>query len=153
MKLSSIVLSAILFATVQQSNASNIEPKVTIHYEDLLLPVSVNEECKKTYSNFTFLESSDLDFYTSETTYETRPLWPLICAMSEASDKTVITKESYGYRITYTVGGSNNQYDFIETEDNAFEVGAFNENLMNNFSSQKALLAVMTAMHNDLMDK
>ncbi|AXG66683.1 hypothetical protein JA13_280 [Dickeya phage vB_DsoM_JA13] len=152
MKISSIVLSAILFATVQQSYASESVPK--IFTQDLALTKSVDARCQKTYAGFEFLQGADLDFGVSSSRYETRPMWPLICSLSEKAVSTKITKESYGVRVVYVLeNGSTNEYDFVNTIENAFEVAAFNGNMMDNYKSQNALLDVMTVLYKEVMEK
>lgn len=159
MKVSSIVLSAILFASVQQANASvssspaalaEVMPRIIT--KDLALTKSVDARCQKTYAGYDFLQTADLDFSVSEETYETRPMWPLICSLSENAVKTTITKEEYGVTVTYVLpNGTTTRYDFVSTDENAFEIGAFENNLMNNYNSQKALLDTLTALHNQVM--
>lgn len=161
MKVSSIVLSAILFASVQQANASvsvnplalaPVEPKILT--KDLALTKSVDAHCQKTYAGYEFLQTADLDFSVSETTYETRPMWPLICSISENAVSTQLTKEKYGVRVTYLLkNGQTTVYDFVSTDENAFEIAAFNDTLMDNFKSQQALLATMSALHDQVMGK
>ena len=159
MKVSSIVLSAILFASVQQANASvsvnplalaPVEPKIV--NKDLALTKSVDAHCQKTYVGYDFLQTADLDFNVSESTYETRPMWPLICSLSENAVSTTVTKEEYGVRIVYVLrNGTRTVYDFVSTDENAFAIGAFDETVMDNYKSQQALLDTLSALHDQVM--
>lgn len=152
MKLSSIVLSAILVASVHQSYASSSVPQIVM--QDLPLSNEVNARCQKTYAGYEFLQASDLDFSVSNDRYETRPMWPLLCSLSENSSRTQVTKQEYGVSVVYKMpDGKATRYDFVSTDENAFEIGAFNGNLMNNSNSQRALLDVMTALYNKVMGK
>ncbi len=150
MKISSIVLSAMLFASVQQSNASYSEPKIMM--KDLALTQTVNKRCQETFKGFDFLQTAEVDFNVSASLYETRPLWPLICSVAQKSERVHVQNMDYGVTITFSFKGKSPiRYDFVSTDNNAFEIGAFNKNIMDNYNSQKSLLESLTAIHDEVM--
>jgi len=150
MKISSIVLSAILFASVQQSNASYSEPKIVM--KDLALTQQVNKHCQETFKGFDFLQTAEIDFNVSSSLYETRPMWPLICSVAEKAERVSVKSTDYGVTIVFAFKDKSPiRYDFVSTDNNAFEIGAFNKNIMDNYNSQKSLLDTLTAIHDEVM--
>lgn len=112
MKFSSIVLSAILFASVQHSNASSNVPLVSLTSDDMAITAGMDDRCINLFAGHEELRKAVIDFAVTENSIEERAAWPILCTLANYTKTVTITKE--GEDLTFHfISNSGKQIDYV----------------------------------------
>lgn len=158
MKLSSIVLSAILFASVQHSNASSNVPLVSLSSEDMAITAGMDDRCINLFAGHENLRKAVIDFAVNENAIEERAAWPILCTLAHYTKTVTVTKEGEDLTFHY-ISNRGKQIDYVlqrvehEMGYEAYQIVYFDGQDAMEYRTQLALLDTIINMNQQAITK